>query len=146
MMAARETRGRTYELTRHFLRHMFDNEWSASTGQWQAAATGLIALIAPVAMLLVRELDPLQQGYFRRLLALPTPERFRAAVIADEVSILVLLSVITGVIALFVWQSLFPTSRDCLALAGLPVRPDQIFLARLGRPPSAFLSTRISSR
>jgi len=131
MMPLRETRGRTYELTRHFLRHMFDNEWSASTGQWEAAATGLIALIAPVAMLLVRELDPLQQGYFRRLLALPTPERFRAAVIADEISILVLLSVITGVIALFVWQSLFPTSRDCLALAGLPVRPNQIFAARL---------------
>jgi hypothetical protein len=126
----RPTRGRLYELTRHFLRHMFDNEWSASTGQWQSAATGLIALLAPVAMLLVRELDPFKQGYFQRLLDRPTPEPFRAAVLADEIGILILLSVITGVIALFVWQSLFPSSRDCLALAGLPVRPRQIFAAR----------------
>jgi hypothetical protein len=131
VIALRETRGRTNELTQHFLRHMFDNEWSASTGQWQTAATGLIALLAPVAMLLVRELDPLNQGYYRRLLDLPTPDRFRAAVMADELSILVLLSVLTGVVGLFVWQSLFPSSRDCLALAGLPVRPAQIFAARL---------------
>lgn len=76
MTGPRPTRGRTRELTRHFLRHMFDNEWSASTGQWQSAATGLIALLAPVAMLLVREIDPMGQGYYRRLLALPTPEPF----------------------------------------------------------------------
>ena len=131
MTTLRETRGRKYELTRHFLRHMFDNEWSASTGQWQSAAAGLVALLAPVAMLLVRELDPMGQGYYRRLLALPAPDRFRAAVIADEIGILILLSVATGVIALFVWQSLYPSPRDCLALAGLPVRPRQIFAARL---------------
>jgi hypothetical protein len=132
VIALRATRGRTYELTRHFLRHMFDNEWSASTGQWEAAATGLIALLAPVAMLLVRELDPMGgQGYYRRLLDLPTPDRFRAAVLADELSVLVLLSVLTGVVALFVWQSLFPSSRDVLGLAGLPVRPREIFTARL---------------
>ena len=130
MNGLRPTRGRVHELTRHFLRHMFDNEWSASTGQWQSAATGLIALVAPVAMLLVRELDPLRQGYYQRLLDLPTPDRFRAAVLADELGILILISVITGVIALFVWQSLYPSARDCLALAGLPVRPRQIFAAR----------------
>jgi len=131
MNTSRRTRGRTYELTRHFLRHMFDSEWSASTGQWQTAATSLVALLIPVAMLLVRELDPFGQGYYRRLLALPTPDRFRAAVLADEISLLVLLSVISGVIALFVWQSLFPSPRDFLALAGLPVRPHQVFTARL---------------
>ncbi|MBS1856256.1 MAG: hypothetical protein JST11_12895 [Acidobacteria bacterium] len=131
MNAQRPTRGRTRELARHFLRHMFDSEWSASTGQWQPAVVGLLALILPSAMLLVRELDPFQQGYYRRLLALPAPEPFRAAVMADEIGVLLLLSVVTGVIALFVWQSLYPSTRDCLALAGLPVRPRQVFAARL---------------
>ena len=35
-------------------------------------------------------------------------------------------------LALLVWQSLFPGRRDYLALAGLPVRSRQIFLARFG--------------
>src|SRR4051812_45073477 len=128
----RKTRGRTWELTRHFLRHLFDNEWTAGTGQWQAAATGLVALLAPAGMLLIREAspDPALMGKYIRLLAVAGPERFRAAVTADEIAILILLSVIAGLIALFISQSLYPSTRDCLALAGLPVRPRQIFVAR----------------
>ena len=131
-MTPRKTRGRTYELARHFLLHIFDNEWSAGTGQWQAAAIGLVALLAPAAMLLIREAspDPALMDKYRRLLTSASPESFRAAVTADEIAILILLSVISGLIALFVWQSLYPSTRDCLALAGLPVRPRQVFAAR----------------
>ncbi len=37
---------------------------------------------------------------------------------------------VTGLIALLVWQSLFPSARDYPALASLPVRAGQVFTAR----------------
>src|SRR4029077_10894215 len=43
---------------------------------------------------------------------------------------LTLLVCVTGLIALLEWQSLFPSGRDYLALASLPVRSRQIFTAR----------------
>ncbi len=54
----------------------------------------------------------------------------RAASIADELALITLLICVTGLIALLQWQSLFPTHRDYLALASLPVRPGQFFAAR----------------
>lgn len=55
-----ETHGVDFELVRHFLRRMFDGEWSSSPGQWRPAAIGLISLFLPAGLLLVREgsLDP----------------------------------------------------------------------------------------
>ena len=37
---------------------------------------------------------------------------------------------VTGLLALIQWQSFFPGRRDSISLAGLPIRPRQIFLAR----------------
>jgi hypothetical protein len=49
----------------------------------------------------------------------------------DELSLLTFLFGITGVLAVFAWHSLFPSRGDYLALASLPIRPQQIFGARL---------------
>ncbi len=48
----------------------------------------------------------------------------------DQLALLTLVNAITGLLALLSWESLFPSRRDYLLLAGFPVRPHQIFLAR----------------
>ncbi len=55
-----ETHGVRFELVRHFLRRMFDGDWSSSPGQWSSAAVGLFSLLLPAGLLLIREgaLDP----------------------------------------------------------------------------------------
>jgi hypothetical protein len=135
-----ETRGVQFELVRHFLRRMFDGEWSSSPGQWKSAAIGAFSLFLPAGLLLVREgtIDSKYASKYRLLSMLGAPESLRAAAIADEVALLTLLVCVTGLIALLEWQSLFPSGLDYLALASLPVRPRQIFTAR-------FISVLLSS-
>lgn len=130
----RETRGVKFELTRHFLSRMFDGEWSSERGTWQTLAAWVFGLLLPSGMLIVKEgsFDFADAAKYRRLSELASPEPFRAAAVADELSLLVLILAVTGLIALLVWQSLFPGQRDYLALAGLPVRARQVFLGRFG--------------
>ena len=125
------THGVQFELVRHFLRRMFDGEWSSSPGQWKSAAIGVFSLFLPAGLLLFREgaADPAYAGKYR-LLAAAGPAGVRAAALADEIALLTLLLSVTGLIALLQWQSLFPSGRDYLALASLPVRPRQVFTAR----------------
>ncbi|MGB7720862.1 MAG: hypothetical protein WBL65_13235 [Bryobacteraceae bacterium] len=58
------------------------------------------------------------------------PGRPGCAAIADELALITLLLCLTGLMALLEWQSLFPSMRDYLALASLPVRSRQVFTAR----------------
>jgi hypothetical protein len=120
------------ELVRHFLRRMFDGEWSSSPGQWRSAAIGVFSLFLPAGLLLVREgsMDPSDSARYRLLAMAAGPAGVRAGAIADEVALLTLLLSVTGMIALLEWQSLFPSGRDYLALASLPVRARQVFTAR----------------
>lgn len=124
-----ETHGVQFELVRHFLRRMFDGEWSSSPGQWKSAAIGVFSLFLPAGLLLVREgaLDP---KYAFKYQLLKTAAEVRAAATADELALVTLILCVTGLIALLEWQSLFPGGRDYLALASLPVRSRQIFTAR----------------
>src|ERR1039457_6212853 len=89
-------------------------------------------MLLPAALLLVREGSP-DASYSSkyRLLALEGAQAsLRAAPVADEIALLTLVLSVTGLIALLEWQSLFPSGRDYLALASLPVRSRQIFTAR----------------
>jgi hypothetical protein len=128
----RDTRGVHFELVRHFLTRMFDGEWGSAPGQWRTVAVGLLAMALPAGMLMLREGSPMPEysGTYRLLAALPAPERFRATAVADELALLVVLMAIAGLVALVEWQALFPSRRDFLALAGLPVRARHIFTAR----------------
>lgn len=122
-----ETHGSTFELVRHFLACMFDSELFSTRGQWGKVALSAFALALLAGMVL---LDPGYATKYRRLSALPTPEPFRAAAVADELALVTLVAAITGLLGVLAWQSLFPGRRDYLALAALPVRPRQIFAAR----------------
>jgi hypothetical protein len=123
-----ETHGVQFELVHHYLRRMFDGEWSSSPGQWRSAAIGIFSMLLPAGLLLVREgtPDPNYSSKYR-LLAAAGLAGVRAAALADEIALLTLLLSVTGLIALLEWQSLFPSGRDYLALASLPVRSRQIF-------------------
>ena len=127
-----QTHGPKLELVRHFLAHMFDGEWSSGKGQWQTVATGALSMLLPAGMLMMRSGSPVPEfaNQFRILSRLSSPEPFRNAVLGDEIAFLTLVMAFTGVVTLLVWQSLFPSRRDALALAGMPVTPRQLFLAR----------------
>jgi hypothetical protein len=127
-----ETHGVQFELIRHFMRRMFDGEWSSTPEQWRSAAIGAVSLFLPAGILLVREgaLDPKYAAKYRLLAMAAGPAGVRGAAIADELALVTLLICVTGLMALIEWQSLFPSGRDYLALASLPVRSRQVFTAR----------------
>ena len=54
----------------------------------------------------------------------------RGGTVADELSLVTLVFCMTGLVALLEWQSLFPSGRDYLAMAGKPILSRQIFTAR----------------
>jgi hypothetical protein len=122
-----ETHGRHFELVRHFLLRTFDSEmFSMATnrsGGWTRVAISALSMAIPAGFLLT---DP---PYYHQAID-PTPENLRAVAIADQLAVLTLVFSITGIVALLAWQSLFPSRRDYLALAGLPVRSRDIFAAR----------------
>src|SRR6266571_962643 len=111
---------------------MLDGEWSSTPGQWQSVVVGAFAPLFPAGMLLIREgsLRPGDAGKYRDLARLASTEPFRAAALLDGLALLTLVFAVTGLLALIQWQSFFPGRRDYLSLAGLPIRPRQIFAAR----------------
>ncbi|MBI1786269.1 MAG: ABC transporter permease [Acidobacteria bacterium] len=123
MSRLEETHGTKFELVRHFLARMFDSEMFSTRGQGWTVGVSALALALPAGMLL---LDP---PYFHRPIA-QDPDTLRAVAIAGQLAMLTFVYSVTGILALLAWQSLFPSRRDYLALAGLPVRSRQIFAAR----------------
>ena len=113
----------SFELLRHFLARNFDSEMFSTRGQWRPVAVSVIALGLPAGMLLM---DP---PYYYSPIG-TAPETLRAVAIAGELAILTLLSAVTGIVALLLWQSLFPSRLDYHALAGLPLGSARIFIAR----------------
>jgi len=127
-----ETHGVQFELIRHFFARILDGDWSSSPGEWRSAAIGVFSLFLPAGLLLVREgtMDANYASKYLRLAMAADRAGMRAAAIADEAALITLMVCVTGLIALLEWQSLFPSGRDYLALASLPVRSRQIFAAR----------------
>ncbi len=56
---------------------------------------------------------------------------YREAVRADELWLITLMMSAIGLLTSIKWQALFPDLRDYRALAGLPLRPRQVFAAKL---------------
>ena len=106
-----ETHGPRFELLRHFIAHMFDSEISPGR-EWSRVIVGVLSLALPLGMLLIDQpRDPVGLS----------PEALRELAIVDEVAMLTFLMAATGILALLAWQSLFPSRRDYLAFAGMPV-------------------------
>jgi putative ABC transport system permease protein len=120
----RKTHGVFFELVRHFLARMFDSEWFAARGQWRTVAVSALALALPAGLVL---LDP---PYLSPGRAPLSAEALGVVALADDLALMTLMFAITGLLGVMQWETLFPSRRDHFALAGLPVRPRQIFAAR----------------
>jgi predicted permease len=129
-----ETHGTLLELLRHFLARFFDSELVATPGEWARVAAGLVAILCCSWMLLAR----LFGFKYGKLRALGLLDRFEAEAVNDQVTLSALAMCLTALFTVLLWQSLYPTLRDYLALASLPVRPGEIFVAKLGALALAF--------
>jgi len=121
-----ETHSAGFELRRHFFARFFDSELVASQGQWQVVAYGTMGIVASLVIVLT-------QAYYSKYLALiemETPELYNLAWLADHLFFVTLSMTLTGLMTALQWPALFPGLRDYLVLAGLPVRPRQIFTAK----------------
>lgn len=121
------THGGGFELLRHFLVGFFDNEMVTVPGEWQKTAIGVFASLVSISL---AALWVYALRY--KLLHAASFEIYRQGVREDLVTFIALTMVVTALLTILQWQSLFLSVRDCLALASLPVSPRQIFLAKFG--------------
>ncbi|MGH9672574.1 MAG: ABC transporter permease [Bryobacteraceae bacterium] len=120
-----ETHGTRFELLRHFLTRFFDNDL-VPPGAMPRVAAGALALTASLWIILARVLA----FKYSEMVRLKLESRYRAEILADQTALLLLAMCATALLAAALWQSLYPALRDYLALAGLPVRPAEIFTAK----------------
>src|SRR5215813_9873911 len=120
-----ETHSTGFELLRHFLVRFFDNDMVSVPGEWQKVAAGIFAALISVGFGALQ----IYWTRYRHLHSGPF-EIYRQGVRDDLFSFLAVTMAVTALLTILQWQSLFPSLRDCLALAGLPVRPREIFFAK----------------
>lgn len=123
----KETHGPTFELLRHFLRGFFDSDIVNSPGQMMPMLIASLPLGFQWFLLLV---SPLRHKY-AYFSSLPAPGPYREAVRADELWLITLMMAAVGLLTAIKWQTLFPDLRDYGVLGTLPLRPVQIFGAKL---------------
>jgi hypothetical protein len=123
-----ETHGPGFELLRHFVRRFFESDLTTTPGQSRATLIWAFALIVPWFFIFAHALFVEYRGLSR----LSTPSYYRDAVRADELWLVTLMMSAVGLLTAVKWQSLFPGKREYYALGTLPLRPRQIFLAKLG--------------
>ncbi|MFZ0589901.1 MAG: hypothetical protein WAM39_05425 [Bryobacteraceae bacterium] len=123
----RETHGPTFELLRHFLRRVFDSDLITTPDHMIGVLIAAVPLFFQWFFLLM---GPLRHKY-AYLSHLQAPGPYRDAVRADELWLITLMMSAIGLLTAIKWQSLFPSLRDYRALGSLPLRPRQIFGAKL---------------
>jgi putative ABC transport system permease protein len=130
-----ETHGAGFELVRHFLARIFDSEMFSVPGEWQKTAAGLLAALLSFGILALptymKSFDLMREA------GLSSAQIYRE-IRANELTFIAVGMAITALLTALVWQSLFPSLRDCLALAGLPVSARQIFVAKASALVLAF--------
>jgi hypothetical protein len=123
----RDTHGKKFELLRHFLVRFFDSELITTPGQWVSFIIKSLPFVAAVFLILV----PALNGKYRHVIAMKKPALYQSVVLGDELWLISLSMGLIGLLAAIQWQSLFPGRLDYLVLGSLPVKPKQIFLAKL---------------
>lgn len=123
----RETHAPGFELLRHFLRRFFDSDLITTPDHTIGVLIAAIPVFFQWFFLLM---GPLRRKY-AYLSHLQVPGPYRAAVRADELWLITLMMSAIGLLTAIKWQSLFPNLRDYRALGSLPLRPRQIFEAKL---------------
>lgn len=121
-----ETHSTGFELRRHFFQRFFDSDLVSTPGQWRVVAVGALAILLSSSIIFA-------QAYYHKyrvLAELDTPEPFRLASIADALFLVTLAMFVIGLFTTLQWPSLFPGLRDYLALAALPIRMRDVFIAK----------------
>lgn len=121
------THGPFFELLRHFLLRFFDSELVTHPGQMAPVLIGALPLVFQWFFLLI---PPLAHKYVH-LRNLPVRGPYLDALRADELWLITLMMSVIGLLTAIKWQSLFPDLRDYRVLGTLPLRPVQIFGAKL---------------
>jgi len=123
-----ETHVPGFELVRHFLARFFDSDMFSASGDSLKAAVGLAAVLFSFNIL---ALGTYMNRYGHLLNPhVSTPAQYLSGIHTDMLTFLALAMAVTALLTALEWQSLFPSLRDSLALASLPVTPRQIFLAK----------------
>ncbi|MBZ5536604.1 MAG: hypothetical protein LAO31_11665 [Acidobacteriia bacterium] len=121
-----ETHSTGFELSRFFLLHSFDGDFVSAPGQWRPVTFGVIAILLSSCLVFAQVFS----GKYMILNWRPSVEPFRRAVLADTLFLITLAMFVIGLFTSFQWASLFPGLRDYLALASLPIRLRELFMAK----------------
>ena len=116
-----------FELCRHFLSRFFDSEFVSSPSQLRVLLNeGALSILFSLVLIF-------SQAYYHKYLilkALDDTEPYRLSTLADILFVIALIMLITGLFTVLQWPSLFPVLRDYLALAALPLRWRDVFVAK----------------
>src|SRR5579863_130504 len=151
-----ETHVTRFELCRHFFLRFFDSDLVSTPGQWRVVAIGALAILLSSSIIFI-------QAYWHKYMALDmmeTEEPYRLDLVADALFLITLAMFVIGLFSTLQWPSLFPGLRDYLALASLPIRMRDVFIAKFTAlvgfavlfvvattlPPSLLLPTLSSGR
>src|SRR5262245_21883490 len=115
-----ETHGTRIELVRHFLRSLFDSELVVRY------APGVIAMAASSWMLLFA----LMLFKYKKMECLGMANRISIESANDVLSLTAMGICLTGLLVATLWQSVYPSLRDYLALAAMPISGADIFLSK----------------
>jgi hypothetical protein len=121
-----ETHATGFELRRHFFLRFFDSDLVSTPGQWQVVAGGALAVLLSLSLIYT-------QAYYHKyfeLNGLEASRPARLAILADALFLIVLAMFLIGLFTTLLWPQLFPGLRDYLALASLPVRLRDVFVAK----------------
>jgi putative ABC transport system permease protein len=130
-----ETHGASVELVRHFLANIFDSDMFGVPGEWQKVAAGILAALLSLGILalptFIQSFDKMREAGLSSLGIYSEMRAYELTFIGIAIGL-------TALLTALVWQSLFPSLRDCLALAALPLSARQIFVAKSGALLLAF--------
>lgn len=121
-----ETHSGNFELRRHFFLQFFESEFISAPGQAKVVAGGALGIVISLSLLVV----PAYYHKYRVLDELAVSEPYRLAVLADVLFVITFAGVAAGIFTTLQWPALFPGLRDYLALAALPTRIRDVFMAK----------------
>jgi hypothetical protein len=127
-----ETQSVTRILTHHFFRRFFDSDTVQVEGETLTTVVRAISMVAAPGLICAFFL---QNQY---------PRRSVWGAIQDQYFFVLFSFVVMGAVAIFEWEMLFPDRSDFLILTPLPLKPLQIFAAKIAAL-IAFLALFLSS-